>query len=128
MPTAKYINCIPEKIRRRKRVGAKRSIIFLGCAVFKICLVHLFNSGLLYHGGTFYLISAFLFSSLSDYFPWGINQNLSERKIKPDHIEYDRVSFIFDARLLITAIINNESYVSWKLDIRFKINPRAVKL
>ena len=35
-------------------------------------------------------------------FPWEINQNLSERKKKPDHIEYDRVSFyIFDARLLI---------------------------
>ena len=30
----------------------------------------------------FYLISAFLFSSLSDYFPLGTNQNLSERKIK----------------------------------------------
>ena len=28
---------------------------------------------------------------------------------------------IFDARLLITAIINNESYMSKKLYIRFKI-------
>ena len=46
----------PRKIRRRKRVGAKRSIIFLGCAVFKICLVHLFNSGLLYRGGTFFIL------------------------------------------------------------------------
>ena len=48
-------------------------------------------------------------------------------EIKPDHIEYDRVSFYIDARLLILGI-NNESYVSWKLYIRFKINPRAVKL
>ena len=30
---------------------------------------------------------------------------------KPDHIEYDRVSFIFDARLLIAETVNNESYV-----------------
>ncbi len=36
--------------------------------------------------------------------------------------------FIFDARLLITEIINNESYMSYQLDIRFKINLRAVKL
>ena len=35
--------------------------------------------------------------------------------------------FIFDARL-ITEIINNESYMSYELDIRFKINLRAVKL
>ena len=44
----------PRKIRRRKRVGAKRSIIFLGCAVFKICLVHLFNSGLYSTWWSFY--------------------------------------------------------------------------
>jgi hypothetical protein len=62
----------PRKIRRRKRVGAKRSIIFLGCAVFKICLVHLFNSGLLSHGGTFFNLNRLLiFPSLSDYFPPG---------------------------------------------------------
>jgi len=37
-------------------------------------------------------------------------------------------SFIFDARLLIASTVNNESYVSWKLYIRFKINYRAVSL
>ena len=42
---------------------------------------------------------------------WGINQNLSERKIKPDHIEYDRVSFyirctvINSLRELITKVM-----------------------
>ena len=36
--------------------------------------------------------------------------------------------FIFDARLLILPGINNESYMSYQLDIRFKINLRAVKL
>ena len=30
-------------------------------------------------------------------------------------------SFIFDARLLIPGRINNESYMSYQLDIRFKI-------
>jgi hypothetical protein len=35
-------------------------------------------------------------------------------------------SFIFDARLLILAVINNESYVISKIDIRFKLNYRAV--
>jgi hypothetical protein len=35
-------------------------------------------------------------------------------------------SFILDARLLITEIINNESYVISTIDIRFKINYRAV--
>ena len=37
-------------------------------------------------------------------------------------------SFIFDARLLITGIINNESYMSNQLDIRFKLKLRAVRL
>ena len=39
----------------------------------------------------FDLISAFDFPLAFRLFPLGINQNLSERKIKPDHIEYDRV-------------------------------------
>ena len=36
--------------------------------------------------------------------------------------------FIFDARLLIAETVNNESYVSWKLYIRFKLKLRAVSL
>ena len=43
--------------------------------------VHLFNSGLLYRGGTFFsFFRLSYFPSLSDYFLWGTNQNLSERK------------------------------------------------
>ena len=90
----------------------------------------------------FDLISAFLFSSLSDYFPWGINQNLSERKIKPDHIEYDRVSFyirctvINSIRELITKVMwfDDRHKIQDKIsvlfnyynDTRFKINPSFV--
>ena len=47
------------------------------------------------------LISAFLFSSLSDYFPGELIRTLASENKKPDHIEYDRVSFYIDARLLI---------------------------
>ena len=35
--------------------------------------------------------------------------------------------FIFDARLLIPGRINNESYISKKLYIRFKLKLRAVE-
>ena len=92
-----------------------------------LCRVHLFNSGLLYRGGTFGSYFGFLIFLAFRLFPGELIRTLASENKKPDHIEYDRVSFYIDARLLILGI-NNESYVSWKLYIRFKINPRAVKL
>ena len=44
------------------------------------CYVHLFNSGLLYRGGTFFNLNRLLIFLAFRLFPWGINQNLSERK------------------------------------------------
>ena len=46
--------------------------------------VHLFNSGLLYHRGTFFILFRLSYFPLAFrlFPPWGINQNLSERKIK----------------------------------------------
>ena len=43
--------------------------------------------------GVFITNLAFLFSSLSDYFPWELIRTLASLNKKPDHIEYDRVSF-----------------------------------
>ena len=60
----------------------------------------------------FDLISAFYFPLAFRLFPpWGINQNLSERKIKTRPIELDRVSFyirctvINSLRELITKVM-----------------------
>ena len=60
MPTAKYINLYTREKSDDVSALAQSGIIFLGCAVFKICLVHLFNSGLLYHSGTFLSYFGFL--------------------------------------------------------------------
>lgn len=56
--------------RRRRRILSER--------------VHLFNSGLLYHRGTFFILFRLSYFPLAFrlFPPWGINQNLSERKIK----------------------------------------------
>ena len=51
----------------------------------------------------FDLISAFLFFLAFRLFPWGINQNLSERKKNPTILNMIGFRFIFDARLLIPA-------------------------
>ena len=50
----------------------------------------------------FYLISAFLFSSLSDYFPGELIRTLASENKNPT-LNMIGFSFIFDARLLITG-------------------------
>ena len=83
MPTAKYINLYTREKSDDVARWRKAEYYFLGC-LSKICLVHLFNSGL-------YSTWCSIYNQLRlSYFPlafrlfplWGINQNLSERKIK----------------------------------------------
>ena len=60
----------------------------------------------------FDLISAFLFSSLSDYFLGELIRTLASENKNPTILNMIGFRFIFDARLLIPGRINNESYVS----------------
>ena len=66
--------------RSRRRGRRRKSERFIACAVFKICLVHLFNSGLYSTGWSFYNLFRLLIFLAFRLFPWGTNQNLSERK------------------------------------------------
>lgn len=61
----------------------------------------------------------------SEYSPYSKKFHKTLKK-NPTILNMIGLSFILDARLLITGIINNESYMSYQLDIRFKINLRAV--
>ena len=63
--------------------------------------VHLFNSGLLYHGGTFWSYFGFLIFLRFPIISGELIRTLANENKKPDDIEYDRVSFYIDARLLI---------------------------